>query len=319
MTTSVLAPKNQVEALLFASGRSMSVESLATLTGLSPDVARRACKTLAKELDERGSALMLYEVDGGWKMTAREAYTTLVKAIVADAELSRACMETLAVIAYKHPNAIQSEVIDTRGSGAYDHIAELERLGFVAKVPFSRSFKLKLTEKFFTYFDVKGGEAEMRKVFENIKLPDPTVQQTLGDLPVVAVDPVPERKDGLEVVGVPEGGTPVPEVEGPPVSDEESAARKSEDNADERAAHRKFLDDLDARIEELSSRNDAHAQDPMLQRRPLPGAEGLAEDAGAQASADENAEEAVPAVEEPAVEPEPPAPKKRRKKADPSS
>jgi len=209
MTTIVLPPKNQVEALLFASGRSMSVESLATLTGLSPDVARRACKTLAKELDDRESALMLYEVDGGWKMTAREAYTMLVKAIVADAELSRACMETLAVIAYKHPNAIQSEVIDTRGSGAYDHIAELERLGFVAKVPFSRSFKLKLTEKFFTYFDVKGGEAEMRKVFENIKLPDPTVQQTLGDLSVVAVDPVPERKDGLEVVGVPEGGTPM--------------------------------------------------------------------------------------------------------------
>ncbi len=315
MTTSVLPPKNQVEALLFASGRSMSVESLATLTGLSPDVARRACKTLAKELDDRGSALMLYEVDGGWKMTAREAYTTLVKAIVADAELSRACMETLAVIAYKHPNAIQSEVIDTRGSGAYDHIAELERLGFVAKVPFSRSFKLKLTEKFFTYFDVKGGEAEMRKVFENIKLPDPTVQQTLGDLSVVAVEPAPERKDGLEVVGVPEGGTPVPEPEDAPASGEEDAARKSEDNADERAAHRKFLDDLDARIEELSSRNDAHAQDPMLQRRPLPGVEEPIA---------ESAPEQVPEGEVPAAEPAPEPvveekPKKRRKKADPSS
>ena len=286
-----LPPKNQVEALLFASGRSMTVESLAQLTGLSQDVVRRACRSLAKELDERQSALMLYEVGGGWKMTAREMYTTLVKAIVADAELPRACMETLAVIAYKHPNAIQSDVVESRGSGAYDHIAELERLGFVAKQPSGRSYKLKLTEKFFTYFDVKGGEEEMRKVFGNITPP----QRTLGGLAVVPVDPEPERPDGVEVVDV--GGEP------------RAPEEKDSDRGAEGEEHRKFLDDLDARIAQISSRNDAHTNDPVLQHRPLPDAE---EPMGGETPAEEP---------EPST-PEPPAgepPKKRRKKADSSS
>ncbi len=303
-----LPPKSQVEALLFASGRAMSVDLLAQLSKLSTDVVRRACKALAKDLDDRQSALMIYEMDGGWKMTPREAYSPLVKAIVAEAELSRACLETLAVIAYKHPNAVQSAVIDARGSGAYDHIAELERLGFIAKVPFSRSYKLKLTEKFFTYFDVKGGEDEIKRVFAHITIPEPKApeveaQRTLGDLDVVAVDPKKATHD-VEIVDVPEGqNVPAPE-------EEQEVAAVDEGSSVNTPAHRAFLDDLDNRIAQLSKRNDDHAQDPMLQRRPLPGAEetpseGLPQEAPVAEPAPE------PVVEE--------KPKKRKKKSDPSS
>jgi len=307
--TDELPPKSQIEALLFASGRAMSVDLLAQLSKLSTDVVRRACKALAKDLDERQSALMIYEMDGGWKMTPREAYSPLVKAIVAEAELSRACLETLAVIAYKHPNAIQSAVIDARGSGAYDHIAELERLGFVAKVAFSRSYKLKLTEKFFTYFDVKGGEDEIKRVFAHITIPEPKApeveaQRTLGDLDVVAVDPKKATHD-VEIVDVSEEPT------GPTVDDDtQEDATVTEGSSVNTPAHRAFLDDLDNRIAQLSKRNDDHAQDPMLQRRPLPGAEEPVDTPTDEQPATQSEAPAPEPTPEPVVE----APKKRRKK-----
>jgi hypothetical protein len=54
---------------------------------------------------------------------------------------------------------------------------------------------------------------------------------------------------------------------------ESSSEAKDEKDLIESEDHRKFLDDLDARIAQISSRNDAHASDPVLQRRPLPGSE----------------------------------------------
>ena len=76
------------------------------------------------------------------------------------------------MIAYKNP-AQQHEIIKIRGNKAYDHIGILKELDFVTSEPSGRSRLLKLTQKFYDYFDVvadqlkaKLKEAEKKEVNE---------------------------------------------------------------------------------------------------------------------------------------------------------
>ena len=245
------SPKHQVEALLFSSGKAMTVDQIAEFVKMDKAKAVRALKAVQKDYQDHDSALELVQDGDTWKMGVRNEHLMLVKNIVADTELSRACMETLAVIAYKYPKALQSDVVDTRGSGAYDHIAELERLGFIRKDPSGRSYNLKLTEKFFSYFDLQG-EKDIKAVFKGVKKPENDRQRKLGEMDVVAVEQKPETPlPGMEVVGV----EPLPEKQ-------EVVRDLAMDES-----HKKFLDDLEARIDAVTKRNDEHADDPLLKRK----------------------------------------------------
>ena len=68
-------------------------------------------------------------------------------------------METLAVIAWNHP-ALQADIIKIRHTKAYDHMKQLEETGYVQKVKYGRTFKIKLTQKFFDYFDIPSQNAK---------------------------------------------------------------------------------------------------------------------------------------------------------------
>jgi segregation and condensation protein B len=159
--------KNIVEALMFASGRLMSLDALLNLTGASnKQVIIKNIEKLKKEYEERKSPLMIVEEKDGWKLTVREQYLPIVRKIVSETELPKTILESLAVIAWKAP-VLQSEIIDIRHNKAYDHIAELEELGFIKKEKKGRSFVLKLAEKFYEYFDVSGAK-DIRQVFSKV-------------------------------------------------------------------------------------------------------------------------------------------------------
>lgn len=159
--------KNMVEALLFATGRFMDTDTLLNLTGASnKQVLLNNVSKLKAEYDERGSPLMIVEEKDGWKITVRETYLPLVRKIVSETELPKTILETLAVIAWKSP-VLQSEIIDIRHNKAYEHIEELEELAFIRKEKKGRSYILKLTEKFFEYFDVEGTK-DIRQVFTKV-------------------------------------------------------------------------------------------------------------------------------------------------------
>ncbi len=156
----------EVEALLFASGRYMDEEHIGRILGIGAKEARNALKELKEIYDKRESAIKIVQEDKSWKMNVRDKYVDIVQKIVSDTELSKTVLETLAVIAWKNP-ILQSEVIKIRTNKAYEHIKELVELGFVTKEPCGKSFKLRLTEKFYNYFDVVGKE-EVKKLFEKV-------------------------------------------------------------------------------------------------------------------------------------------------------
>ncbi len=225
--------KNKIEALLFASGKFMSDENLALIIGVEPKEVKKTLKQLKKDYDERYHSLMLTQESDSWKINVREKYLDLVRKIVADTELPKSVLETLAVIAWKSP-ALQAEIVKTRGNKCYEHIAQLEEMGFVTKDPEGRSFKLKVTEKFFEYFDVEG-DKDIKEIFKKVKIPEkPPEQQTLE-----------EKKDVMQEeaeIGEPQEGAALSH-------DEAEVLKETEQEAQEDLLEEKAEQDMDEDVE----------------------------------------------------------------------
>ena len=151
--------KHKVEAVLFAVGKEISTERLASLCDLKEKEVNKVMKGLVEEYDTQENSLKVVQRESNWKLTVKDEYMGLVNNLVSETDLDKPLMETLAVIAWKYP-VVQSEVIKLRHSKAYDHIKQLLELGFVQKVRSGRTFKLKLTKKFFEYFDLPSAEAK---------------------------------------------------------------------------------------------------------------------------------------------------------------
>lgn len=157
--------KKQLEAVLFAAGRKMAVEELARLCRTNSPEAQQQLQELKQEYEAKDSSLLLMDESDGWKLTVREQYASVVQKIVAETELTKTVIETLAVIAWKAP-ILQSTVIKMRTNKAYDHIAMLEKSGFISREKKGRSQLIKLTDRFFKYFDLKSQEAVKDKFKE---------------------------------------------------------------------------------------------------------------------------------------------------------
>ena len=166
--------KNRIEALLFSSGKKMSLAEISRLCRIKQEDAAPLLSELKNDYDAKNSSLLLIDEGDGWKLTVREQYSRVVRRIVAETELTKSVMETLAVIAWKVP-VLQSDIISIRTNKAYDHLSELENSGFISRSRSGRTKLIKLTERFFNYFDVKNMEA-IRERFK-VKEPEPQPQQ----------------------------------------------------------------------------------------------------------------------------------------------
>ncbi len=145
--------KRMVEAILFAAARKLELEEVASLCKRSPEDVLSILAELKTQLDASGSPTMLLQDGTAWKLTVREKYVSIIKKVVTKIELPKGILETLAVVAYKVP-VVQSKVIKVRTNKAYDHLAQLENSGFITREKQGRSKLIKLTPKFFEYFDI---------------------------------------------------------------------------------------------------------------------------------------------------------------------
>ena len=151
--------EKKVEAVLFAVGKEITSERIASLCSLEIKQIEPIIESLSQRYQQMSNALKIVKKENGWKLTVHDHYVPLVSSLVSNTELERPLMETLAVIAWRYP-IVQSEVVKLRNAKAYDHMKQLEELGFVAKEKHGRTFKVKLTKKFFEYFDLPSEEAK---------------------------------------------------------------------------------------------------------------------------------------------------------------
>jgi len=180
--------KNKVEAILFTTGRFMNTEEIAGLCGIgSVGIINDALKELEEEYEGKEGGLCLIEENGRWKLNIKKAYNYLTTKLLADCELERPVQETLAIIAYKNP-VLQSEIIKMRGNGAYEHIKFLRENNFVSSERKGRTRLLKLTSKFFDYFDIiedqiKAKMSDSVKVNDSVNEAEPEIIEQEWKLP----------------------------------------------------------------------------------------------------------------------------------------
>ncbi len=160
---SSLSLPSRLEAILYLKGRPLSLAELAEIAGIDRDQAEMALITLMTDYAHRDTALEIRQDGQRYSLQLRESLGDLVQSLL-PVDLSTAALRTLATIALKK-RILQSELVELRGSGAYDHIKELLAQEFIERRRQSegRSYWLSLSEKFHRTFAVSPDELGQRR------------------------------------------------------------------------------------------------------------------------------------------------------------
>jgi segregation and condensation protein B len=202
--------KQIIESLLFITEEPLSIDRLKkVLQPVSGDDIRQALKQLAEDYENRKGGFTLKEVAGGFQFRTRPEYNVWVKKLIAPkpTRLSKAALETLAIIAYKQP-IIRSEIEHIRGvdsGGVLRMLLEknLTRVMGRKEIP-GRPLIYGTTRHFLEVFELR-----------NLKdLPTPKEIEEMG---VAAGDPIdsdmeselPQREESISDI-LPEFGEPAP-------------------------------------------------------------------------------------------------------------
>ena len=168
--------KNIIESLLFVSEEPLSTEQLKQVLSL-PDskLIRQTLNELIADYEGRQGAFSLHEVAGGYQFRSRPEYVPWIKRLIQPkpSRLSKAALETLAIIAYKQP-MIRSDVEHLRGvdcGGVLRMLLERKLIRVLGRkeIP-GRPLIYATTKQFLQVFDLK-----------NLKdLPSPKEIEALG-------------------------------------------------------------------------------------------------------------------------------------------
>jgi segregation and condensation protein B len=152
----------RIEAILYLKGRPLTLAELAELGGINRDEAELALITLMADYAHRDTALEIHQEGPHYSLQLRESLGDVVQNLL-PVDLSTAALRTLATVALKK-RILQSELVELRGSGAYDHIKELLAQEFIERKRQSdgRSYWISLSEKFHRTFSVNAEEFNAR-------------------------------------------------------------------------------------------------------------------------------------------------------------
>jgi segregation and condensation protein B len=144
----------KVEAILFVSGKFLSMQELIALSDLNPIIIKEILDKLDEKYEKSDSAIEIVQKNNLWKMDVRQEYSNIAtKLATGSSEFTKAEQETLAIIAYKQPIK-QSVIIKIRGNKAYDHIKRFDDLNLIKKKKFGHTNELSLSDEFYEYFNV---------------------------------------------------------------------------------------------------------------------------------------------------------------------
>ena len=109
--------KRIVEALVLGAPEPVSAQKIADVVpGLEVDEARALVAELGREYETQGRAFEIWEVAGGYQLRTRPEFAPYLRLLHRERplRLSRAALETLAVVAYRQP-VTRAEIEAVRG------------------------------------------------------------------------------------------------------------------------------------------------------------------------------------------------------------
>lgn len=153
----------RVEAILFVSGRFLSMQELISFTDLNPIILEELIEKLQKKYDEKDSSIEIVKKNNLWKMDVRQQYHDIINKLAGGkSEFTKAEQETLAIIAFKQPIK-QSVIIKIRGNKSYDHIKKFFETGLIKKKKEGHTYILTLSDDFYDYFNIKDSDAGLQE------------------------------------------------------------------------------------------------------------------------------------------------------------
>lgn len=180
-----------IEAILYLKAQPLKIGQIAEFAQCDRETAEEGLIELMGEYAHREGALEIAETEEGYALQLREIYRPLVDTLV-PLDIGLGALRTLAAIALRGPIA-QSDLVELRGSGVYQHVPDLVDQGFVRKrrQADGRSSWLQITEKFYQHFEI-----DKLPQISNLRLPKPIDTQ--------AVEPVGEEteEEGAEAEAI---------------------------------------------------------------------------------------------------------------------
>jgi segregation and condensation protein B len=127
--TETVTPEHvgQLEALLFASDAPLPIERVAEVLEIDEASARSAVEALRAACELPGRGLAVVEVGGGVRLVTRSEHAPVLLSLQRlrlKSRLSRAAVETLAIVAYRQPIS-RPEIEQLRGVGTESVLAHL--------------------------------------------------------------------------------------------------------------------------------------------------------------------------------------------------
>lgn len=110
-------PKYIIESLLFVSDTPLTMNHLkGILEGVDTTIINAAVEELVAEYERRDGGFVLKRVAGGYQFRTQERYNEWIKRLIRPTtpRMSKAALETLAIIAYNQP-IIRSDIEHIRG------------------------------------------------------------------------------------------------------------------------------------------------------------------------------------------------------------
>ncbi|MFQ5555811.1 MAG: SMC-Scp complex subunit ScpB [Acidimicrobiia bacterium] len=128
--------KSIIEAILFVAEEPLRAAEIAEVTERPRTEIEEQLGALRDDLASGGRGIVLREVAGGWRLyTHPDARAHLERFAETDraTRLSKAAMETLAVVAYKQPVS-RGQVAEVRGVDSEHALRTLERRGLIYEI-----------------------------------------------------------------------------------------------------------------------------------------------------------------------------------------
>jgi segregation and condensation protein B len=125
-----------LEALLFVSDEPVTAVAIAQALEIERRDAEELCEQLARGYEERDAGIVLRNVAGGWRLTTHPDVASIVERYVVSARharLTKAALETLAIVAYKQP-VTRHQVSSIRGVNSDGVLRALADRGLVGEV-----------------------------------------------------------------------------------------------------------------------------------------------------------------------------------------
>jgi segregation and condensation protein B len=153
--------KNIIESMLFVADEPLSIDRLKKIIGQAETKEiRHALEELQADYDARRGGFYLNQVAGGYQIRTRSEYVEWIKRLLQPKplRLSKAALETLAIIAYKQP-VIRSDVEHIRGVDCGGVLRVLLERKFIRvlgrKEIAGRPLIYATTKRFLEVFDLK--------------------------------------------------------------------------------------------------------------------------------------------------------------------